>query len=63
MAVGPGSLDELFLHTGLNKAVVCHPVRSVESQLSVLCHNNHWARREAVGNYIAIVPGQGGSAS
>uniref|UniRef100_A0A3B4XFB9 TATA-box binding protein associated factor 4 n=1 Tax=Seriola lalandi dorsalis TaxID=1841481 RepID=A0A3B4XFB9_SERLL len=61
MAVRPGPLDELFLHTEVNKAVVCHPVRSVESQLSVFCHNNHWGRHEAAGNYMAIVPGQGGS--
>lgn len=63
MAVVPGSLDELFLHTEVNKAVVSHPVRSVESQLLVLSHNNHWARHETAGNYIVIVPGQGGSAS
>uniref|UniRef100_A0A8C9ZWY7 TAF4A RNA polymerase II, TATA box binding protein (TBP)-associated factor n=1 Tax=Sander lucioperca TaxID=283035 RepID=A0A8C9ZWY7_SANLU len=35
---------------------------SVESQLSFLCQNNHWGRHEAAGNYMAIVPGQGGSA-
>lgn len=58
MAVGPGPLDELLLHTEVNKAVVYHPVRSVESQLSFLCHNNHWGRLEAPSNYMAIVPGQ-----
>lgn len=63
MAVGPGPLDELFSHTGLNKAVVCHPLRSVDSQLSFLCHNNHWGRHQAAANYMAIVPGQGGSSS
>lgn len=42
MAVGPGPLDEPSLHTEVNKAVVCHPVQSVEPQLSFLCHNNHW---------------------
>lgn len=63
MAVGSGPLDEPYLHTEVNKAVVCHPVKPVESQLSFLCHNNHWGRHEAAGYYIAIVPGQGGSAS
>lgn len=63
MAVGSGPLEELLLLTGVNKAVVCHPARSVDSQLSFLCHNNHWVRDEAVGNYMAIVPGQGGSSS
>lgn len=63
MAVGPGPLDEPFLHTEVNKAVVCHTVQSVESQLSLLCHNNHRGGHEAAGNYMAIVPGQGGSAS
>lgn len=63
MAVVPGPLDEPFLHTGVNKAVVCHPVQFVESQLLFLCHNNHWGRHEADDNYTAIVPGQGGSAS
>ena len=59
MAVGSGPLDESFLHTEVNKAVVCPPVQSVESQLSLLCHNNHLGRHEAAGNYTAIVPGQG----
>lgn len=63
MAVGPGPLDELFLQTGVNKAVVCHPARSVESPLSVLCHNNHWGRREADSSYMVIVPGQAGGSS
>lgn len=63
MAVGSGPLDEPFLHTEANKAVVCHLVQSVESQLSFLCHNNHCGRHETDGNYMAIVPGQGGSAS
>lgn len=63
MAVGSGPLEEPFLHTEVNKAVVCHPVRSVESHLSCLCHNNTWVRHEAAVNYMAVVPGQGGSAS
>lgn len=63
MAVSSGPLDELFVHTGVNKAVVCHPARSVESQLSFLCHNNHCGRNETAGNYMVIVPGQGGSSS
>lgn len=63
MAVGCGLLDEPFLHTEVNKAVVWHSVQSVESQLSFLCHNNHWGRHEAAGNYMVIVPGQGGSSS
>lgn len=63
MAVGSGPLDEPFLHTEVNKAVVCQPVQSLESQLSSLCNNNHWGRHETAGNYMAIVPGQGGSAS
>lgn len=63
MAVGPGPLDEPLVQTEVNKAVVYHLVQSVESQLSVLCQNNHFSRHETVGNYMAIVPGQGGSAS
>lgn len=63
MAVCSVLLDESFLHTEVNKAVVFHCVQSVESQLSFLCHDNHWCRREAAGNYMAIVPGQGGSSS
>ncbi len=62
MAVGFGPLRS-FLYREVNKAVVCHPVLSVESQLPFLCHNNHWGRHEAAVNYMAIVPGQGGSAS
>lgn len=62
MAVGPGPLW-CFLYREVNKAVVCHPVQSLESQLSFLCHNCHWGRHEAAGNYMAIVPGQGGSTS
>uniref|UniRef100_A0A8C6NUP2 TAF4A RNA polymerase II, TATA box binding protein (TBP)-associated factor n=1 Tax=Nothobranchius furzeri TaxID=105023 RepID=A0A8C6NUP2_NOTFU len=59
MAVAPVPLDELFLQTRVNKAVVCHSARSVESQLSFLCHNIHWGRHEAESNYMFIVPGQG----
>uniref|UniRef100_A0A673A9T5 Transcription initiation factor TFIID subunit 4-like n=1 Tax=Sphaeramia orbicularis TaxID=375764 RepID=A0A673A9T5_9TELE len=59
MAVGSGPMDELFLHTEVNKAVVYHPLRSVESQLLFLCHYNHWFRHESAGYYIVIVPGQG----
>lgn len=57
MALGPGPLDELFSQTGVNKAVVCHPARSVESPLSCLYQNNHWGRREAESSYTVIVPG------
>lgn len=63
MAVRPGPLDNLFLHTEVTKAVVCHPVRAVESKVFFLCHNNHWVRREAAGYYIVLVPGQVGIAS
>lgn len=56
MAIDSDPLDEPFLHTEVNKAVVCRPVQSVESQLSFLCHNNHWCRHEAAGNYMNVVP-------
>lgn len=52
MAVVPGQLDELILHTEVNKAVVYRPVRSVVSQLSLLCRINDWGRQEAPDNYI-----------
>lgn len=57
MAVGSGPLDELLLHTEVNKAVVYHPVRSVESQLSFFV-TIITGRHEAPSNYMAIVPGQ-----
>ena len=63
MAVDSGLLDDPILHSEVNKAIVCHYVQSVESQLSFPCHNNHWGRHEAACNYLAIVPGQGGSSS
>lgn len=63
MAVGSGPLDEPLVQTEVNKAVICHPLQLVESQLSSLCQKNHLSRYEAAGNYMAIVPGQGGSAS
>lgn len=63
MAVGSGPLNDPLMQTEVNKAVVYHFVQPVESQLSVLCQNNHLSRQETVGNYMAIVPGQGGSAS
>lgn len=53
MAVGSGLLDELFLNTEVNKAVVCHSVRSLESQLSFPSHNYPWVRHEVAGNYMA----------
>lgn len=63
MAVVPGPLGELFLQTGVNKALVCHPARSVESQPSFLCHNNNWGRHETDSSYMVIVPGQAGGSS
>lgn len=60
MAVGPSLLDELFSQTGENKAVVCHPPRSVESQLSLFISLS-W--QEAAVNYMVIVPGRGGGSS
>lgn len=34
MAVGSGQLDENLSHTEVNKAVVCHSVKPLESQVS-----------------------------
>lgn len=59
MAVGRGMLDDFFLHREVNKAVDCHSVQPVESQLSFPCHNNHWCSNEADGSYMVIVPKQG----
>ncbi|KAM3877971.1 transcription initiation factor TFIID subunit 4 [Diretmus argenteus] len=51
MAVDFGLLDELFLNTEVNKAVVCHPVRSLESPLSFSCHNNPRVRGKKAGSF------------
>lgn len=62
MAVGPGPLDELFLHTEVNKALVYHPVRSLQSQLPSLCHSKARVRHQVADNYTAS-SGTRGSAS